>query len=232
MAAKRTYSAREIVESAGGALQIAALVPLSPLLTGWMRRWGATPDEVARGLPGDELVPAPQIRFTRAITVGAPPAAVWPWIVQQGQGRGGLYSYDALENLVGCDIHSADRVLPEFQTVAPGDAVRLGPEGYPCFYVNEVVPGRTLVLFSAPPAAPDGAAAEVPALSSWVFHLEDEAGGSTRLLVRGATQWAPSFAANLTWQLSDILGFVMGRKQMRTIKARAEAAQVPVRATV
>src|SRR5690606_26740757 len=179
---------------------------------------------------GDELTPSPQIRFTRAITVNAPPAAVWPWIVQQGQGRGGLYSYDALENLVGCDIHSTDRVLPEFQDVAPGDAIRLGPEGYPCFYVNEVVPGRTLVLFSAPTATPGDAAAEAPVLSSWVFHLEGQADGSTRLIVRGATQWEPSFGANLMWQLSDILGFVMGRKQMRGIKARAEASQAPVRA--
>lgn len=96
--------------------------------------------------------------------------------------------------------------------------------------MNEVVPGRTLVLFSAPTATPDDATAEAPVLSSWVFHLEGQAGDSTRLIIRGATQWEPSFGANLMWQLSDILGFVMGRKQMRGIKARAEATQAPVRA--
>ena len=170
------------------------------------------------------------MRFTRAITIDAPPGAVWPWIVQQGQGRGGLYSYDALENLIGCDIHSTDRILPDMQNIQPGDAVRLGPEGYPCFYVHEVVPERTLVLFSDPGTEPDDTAPEPPALSSWIFHLEEQASGSTRLLVRGATQWEPSFAANLMWQLSDVLGFVMGRRQMRGIKARAEAARAPRRA--
>ncbi len=231
MAARRTYSAQAIAENIGGALQIALLIPLSPLLRGWMRSWGAAPDEARRALPGDELTPHPQIRFTRAITIDAPPGAVWPWIVQQGQGRGGLYSYDALENLIGCDIHSTDRILPDMQNIQPGDAVRLGPEGYPCFYVREVVPERTLVLFSDPGTEPDATAPEPPALSSWVFHLEEQASGSTRLLVRGATQWEPSFAANLMWQLSDVLGFVMGRRQMRGIKARAEAARAPRRAT-
>jgi hypothetical protein len=76
----------------------------------WHIRWGATDDELARPLPGDEIVPRPRKWSTRAITIDAPAEVVWPWLVQIGQGRGGLYSYDWLENLAGCDIHSADRV--------------------------------------------------------------------------------------------------------------------------
>jgi hypothetical protein len=77
-------------------------------------------------MPGDELVPQPVLLSTRAVTIDAPPSAVWPWLAQIGQGRGGLYSYDALENLMGLDIHSADTLVPESQQLAPGDLVRLG----------------------------------------------------------------------------------------------------------
>ena len=63
-------------------------------------------------LPGDELMAYADLTATRAVTVRASADAVWPWIVQLGQGRGGFYSYDFLENLVGCDIHGADRIVP------------------------------------------------------------------------------------------------------------------------
>jgi hypothetical protein len=90
--------------------------------------WGSTAAELASDLPGDELVPNANISATRAVSVSATPGAVWPWIAQLGQGRGGLYTYDCLENLVGCDIHSADRIVPEWQSIAVGDAVKLHPE--------------------------------------------------------------------------------------------------------
>jgi hypothetical protein len=91
-------------------------------------RWGATDDELKVVLPGDELVPVADLTATRAVTVRAATVGVWPWIAQLGQGRGGFYSYDFLENLVGCDIHSAERVVPEWQSVEVGDAVHLHPE--------------------------------------------------------------------------------------------------------
>lgn len=70
----------------------------------------------------------PDLTATRAITVRAPASGVWPWIAQLGQGRGGFYSYDFLENLAGCDVHSADRIVPEWQDVVVGDEVRLAPQ--------------------------------------------------------------------------------------------------------
>ena len=129
----------------GGAQVLAALL-LAPLLRRRYNRWGARRAEVEEALPGDELVPRADLGYTRAVTVEAPIAEVWPWVVQIGQGRGGLYSYDGLENLVGCRIHSADRVLPEHQTLQPGDLIKLGPDGYPAFRVHEVQPPTTLVL--------------------------------------------------------------------------------------
>ncbi len=89
--------------------------------------WGATPDEVARVLPGDELLASADIVSTRAVTIDAPPDAVWPWLVQMGSGRGGAYTYDWIENLFGLGMHSANEILPQFQDVNVGDEMQLGP---------------------------------------------------------------------------------------------------------
>lgn len=106
-----------------GAAATAALLARPRLL-----RWGATGQECGEALPGDELIEHADLTATRAITIHAPADDVWPWSAQLGQGRGGFYSYDFLENLVGCDIHSADRIVPEWQDVAVGDAIRLAPQ--------------------------------------------------------------------------------------------------------
>src|SRR5271157_86814 len=93
----------------------------------WLLGWGASPAELAKRLPGDAFLPEASSTCTRAITINAPPDRVWPWIAQMGQGRGGFYSYDFLENLAGCDIHSADRVVPGWQDIKIGDTVKLAP---------------------------------------------------------------------------------------------------------
>jgi hypothetical protein len=107
-------------------------------------RWGATDAELNVGLPGDELVGAADLTATRAVTVRASADVVWPWIAQLGQGRAGFYSYDFLENLVGCDIHSAERVVAEWQSIDVGDAVHLHPEVRLLVVVLD--PGHALVL--------------------------------------------------------------------------------------
>lgn len=89
----------------------------------WQERWGATDEEVALRLPGDELVEEPAKQVTRAITIDATREEVWPWIVQLGADRGGFYTYDRLENLVGLDIHSADEIVDEWQDLEIGDVV-------------------------------------------------------------------------------------------------------------
>jgi hypothetical protein len=107
-------------------------------------RWGATGQESVEPLPGDDLIVNADLTATRAITVRASADQVWPWVAQLGQGRGGFYSYDFLENLVGCDIHSADRIVPEWQDVGVGDEVKLHPEV--ALAVAALEPGRSLVV--------------------------------------------------------------------------------------
>jgi len=119
-------AARDVVFGGG---QVVGAMLAAPLLRGRYNRWGATTSEVTASMPGDDLVPHPRLGYTRAITVDAPPEAVWPWLVQMGQGRGGLYSFDGLENLARCNIHSVDRIVREHQQLSIGDLVRMGPEG-------------------------------------------------------------------------------------------------------
>jgi len=86
--------------------------------------WGATDAEAHARLPGDELLKEADGVATRAITIDAPASAVWPWISQMGPSpRGGAYTYDWIENLLGLDMHSTDRVLPEYQQPQVGGTI-------------------------------------------------------------------------------------------------------------
>jgi hypothetical protein len=141
-------------------------------------KWGATDQEADEPLPGDELLPNADLIATRAISIRASADQVWPWIAQLGQGRGGFYSYDFLENLVGCDIHSADRVVPEWQDVAVGDEVKLAPGVG--LVVASVESGRSFVLRGGIPMGN----ISPPYDFTWAFALRDEADEATRLFVR------------------------------------------------
>ena len=118
-------------------------------------------------LPGDELLPRADRTTTRAITIAAPPHEVWPWLAQMGQGRGGLYSYDFLENLIGCDIHSADHIVEEWQHVTVGDPFRLHPDV--ALDVVVVEPNHALVVRGG---VPMGDAAP-PYDFTWAFVLDE-----------------------------------------------------------
>jgi hypothetical protein len=186
----------------------------------WHIRWGATDAELSGPLPGDEIVQRPRNCSTRALSIAAPIAAVWPWIVQIGQGRGGLYSYDRLENLVGCEIHSTNRIIPELQYLEVGDIIRLGPPGYPAFPVAAMTPGRALVLGGDDPQL--GA-------HSWVFCLEPIDEQTTRLIVRSRGAYPLTLANVLIWRVvTEPLHFVMERKMLLGIKQRAEATAAQV----
>ena len=203
-----------IIEEGLGALAIAGAIITSPLTRSWYSKWGATDGEVSMALPGDEFVPNPVLQSTRAITIQAPAAAVWPWLVQMGQGRGGLYSYERLENLVGCEMHNVDRIIPEFQDLKVGDKLRIVPEGRdPYFVVNAVEPGRSLTVGGdAPP-------------TTWAFVLDPIDDNSTRLLVRWRQDYEPTLGNVIGWRgFTDPITFVMERKLLQGIKARVEAA--------
>jgi hypothetical protein len=179
-------------------------------------RWGATDEEMVATQPGDDLIPDPNVTATRAITIRRSPDVVWPWIAQLGQGRGGFYSYDFLENLLGFDIHSTDRVVPEWQQLEVGDEVRLAPAvGLKAAIVE---PGRALVLQGSLPIA-----RTPPFDSTWAFILREQPDGTTRLISReryGYKRWWAPFVVEPTQAMS----FVMSRKMLLGIRERAERA--------
>ena len=191
----------------------------------WGLRWGATDEEVDDDLPGDELITQPHLMATRAITVRRPAEEVWPWIAQLGQGRAGFYSYETLENLFGCDVHSADRVLPEHQGVAVGDTMRLVREGHPAdlfFEVAFVHPHRALVLKA--PGEPDAVLRAGMAYTTWAFVLDRLPDRGTRLLTRWRTDFRPTVAGYFSWKYgpTELVSFVMERKMLKGIRRRAE----------
>ncbi len=186
----------------------------------WILRWGATHAEVTGALPGDELVHNPQSMSTRAIAIRAPAAKVWPWLVQIGQGRGGFYSYDWLENLFGCDIHNAARIIPEFQNLKVGDGIRLHPK-VPPLTVMLVEPERALVI-SAPAEAAEALTGGFPHVS-WTFVLRQVDSQNSRLVVRWRSAYPPGLMNALVNQyLLEPIHFVMERKMLLGIKERAE----------
>jgi hypothetical protein len=180
--------------------------------------WGATSEESRGPLAGDELIATADVIATRAITVRASSEKVWPWIAQLGQGRGGFYSYDFLENLVGCDIHSADRIVGAWQDIAVGDEVRLYPEGP--LEVAALKPGRSLVLRGGVPMGKT----PPPYDFTWAFVVCGQPGGTTRLLVRERYRYTRGWAP-LVVEPAAAVSFVMTRKMLRGIRDRAEVAQ-------
>lgn len=178
-------------------------------------RWGAHHDEIASAYPGDELVPNPSWEYTHAITIAADRSAVWPWILQIGQGRGGFYSFEGLENLVGCQVQNLTVVRPELQQLAIGDPVRLHPKSPP-LEVRLLDAQRHLVLA--------GNDADGATISSWAFHLLDDGAGTTRLVERGRYCGGSSFIERLTLgpSILEPVSFVMSREMLRNIKGLAE----------
>jgi hypothetical protein len=168
----------------------------------WQLTWGATADEITRGMPGDEIVHNPTFSATRAVTVNAPAERVWPWIVQIGYGKAGFYSWDAIDNE---GIPSADRIMPEHQRLRVGDEVPLSKDSNAS--VAELVPGRHLLLVFPP---------ETPATWAWGLYPIDST--RTRLVTRLRVR-VDSLRAQL---MLDAFEIVMMRKHLLGIKHRAE----------
>jgi hypothetical protein len=197
---------------ATGGVALAASVALMtyPLWRGWCLNWGAAGDEATRTLPGDDLLEHPDLLSTRVISIGAPANAVWPWLAQMGSGRGGVYTYDWIENLFGLHMHSVDVVLPQFQNIQVGDAQQLGKKG-PVLRVAVADPESVLVFRSD-----DGNWV-------WAFCLVEE-GTGTRLISRNriATPGAPWRSRAFYRFVMEPGSLVMERKMLLGIKERAE----------
>ena len=176
----------------------------------WCLTWGARVNEVAGKLPGDELLPAARLVTTRAVTIAAPPEAIWPWLAQLGSGRGGAYSYDWIENLLGLNMHSACKILPQYQDIKVGDELPMG-QGRPVMTVEVADPPRTLAVRIADQNW------------VWIFALVPEA-GSTRLISRNriATSSLGPVARVFYALFMEPGSLIMERKMLLGIKQRAE----------
>ena len=175
---------------------------------------GATTAELSRVWPGDDLVPHPAFVWTNAVTVARPAAEVWPWVTQLGQGRGGLYSYDWLENAVLADVHSVSELVPALQRpLEVGDRVVRMTRYAPANPVAGYDAGRALVLGGVTDS-PSQLGAGQPS-STWAFIVDPVATDRCRLIVR-------SRASGLAARLQGPIQFVMQRRMMLGIKQRAE----------
>jgi hypothetical protein len=192
--------------------------------TPWQGRWGATDGELALGLPGDEFVAEPARQVTRAITIDAPPAEVWPWIVQLGADRGGFYTYDALENLFGLGIHSAEEIVAEWQGLAVGDVVAADRKRSGGWYVMELIPDDALVLQVADLSAgrPLRRDEKMKWEFLWTFAVRATPAGGTRLLIRERVGFASVWTRMLMAPVG-LVSFIMTRGTLHGIKSRVEA---------
>ncbi len=177
----------------------------------WFSRWGTTPEERTRVMPGDSIIANPTLVGTGAVTVAALPEDIWPGLVQLGTHRGGFYSYDWLDRLFGfLDRPSANEILPEFQQLAVGDVIPFGPDG---LMVKALEPNHSLVLLDT------GHGMQWV----WQFGLYPIDANHTRLVERG-TQWIPNTPlAWLALLAVEPAGFIMTRRFLLGVKQRAEA---------
>ena len=207
-----------LLRQAARAIGVALVIYASSAVVLWPlhRSWGSAPTEHALALPGDRADRNAALELQHAVTVDAPPEAVWPWLVQLGQDRAGFYSYDALERAFGVDIHNVEEIRPEWQQRSAGDRVRATQPDYLGgvlgrdlgWTVKQIEPGRAMVL------------------QDWgAFVLEPTADGHTRFIIRTkvGNPKTPAWAAALDMMAFELPHFIMERRMMLQIKSLAEA---------
>lgn len=173
----------------------------------WQLRWGATDEEVAQSMPGDDIVQHPTFRATRAVTMRTRPEEIWPWLVQIGCTRAGMYSYDWLDN---AGIPSAQRIIPEFQHLAVGDFIPLIPNGKQGMWVKSFDPNHWMLWVAKEDKA------------TWFWGLYRQNEGHTHLITRLRVHYIWTLPWILYYLLQDVGDIVMMRKCMLGIKQRAE----------
>jgi hypothetical protein len=184
----------------------------------WVLNWGAKPDEVDRALPGDEMLPGAWLQTTRAVTVEAPPEAIWPWLVQMGpRPRAGAYTYDWIERLLGIDIENRGVILPEYQHLEPGQFMGLNDKGEGLRVLALEQEMYLLLQWE-------------PQKSTWLFALTPEGDRTTRLISRNRlpdlTTYKIPGPRFLSWLFMVLFmepgSLVMERKMLLTIKELSE----------
>ncbi len=185
---------------------------MSPLMSGPWHRWGATNEEATRPMPGDDEVKRPMQVTTRAVTINASASDIWPWLIQMGYRRGGMYSYDWIDRRLGIlNAPSANRIIPEFQHLEVGDIIPMGkPPSWP---VKAIEPERFLLILINEPSAQ----------VTWCFMLDEINEEHTRLILRVRTRLTMTPMLLLSLPIMYPGQYLMIRKMLLGIKQRAEA---------
>jgi hypothetical protein len=167
-------------------------------------------------MQGDDLISCVLVQTTRAIRIQALAGAIWPWLVQMGQGRGGFYSYDWLENLFGMDIHNSNQLLPKYQHLVVGDLIPFWKNAG--VRVMKIESEHFMILAGS--LAPDSEAIG----GTWTFLLEEAGEGNTQLIVRARVAAFPPYWLSRLFSLLllEPVHFIMERKMLLGIKSRAE----------
>jgi hypothetical protein len=200
--------------------RVAAVAALLYAARRYYRNWGTTKEECRATLPGDEFVGRPAVQSTEGVWINASTDAIWPWLVQMGQNRGGLYSYETLENLIGLHYRNADRIHPEWQRLVPGDVIRLAPKGWMgrrngvAMQVAQVIDKEAIVLRGTPPDFPWDAV--------WSFHIAPHWSDRCRLTVRTRARLRHPGEVLATEMAGPVTALV-ARGMLLGIKRRAES---------
>ena len=204
----------KVKEALTGIFLIGGCVLLRPIFRPWYSKWGTTSTDLKRRLPGDEYISRLRGGYTQAIDISAPVGTVWPWIVQIGQDKAGFYSYELLENMIGCNIHNANHILTEHQDIKVGDRLIMHPKA-PIVPVVIVEPVVSLVY---------GGKQENTA-NAWVFHL-DKREEVTHLISRWSFDYKPGLFNKVIYNwLIEPIASVMQRKMLLEIKKLVETEQ-------
>ena len=189
---------------------VVLVISVIAALTPWMDRWGATDAEIAATYPGDELLPEPASFVNRAITIQAPPEAIYPWIVQLDARKGGWYSYTWLESLIRCPMVNADRIHEEWQDLKVGDEVHMCPNdpAPPPYIVAQIHPDQAIVM---------GHQENGQWVDLYQFVIVPQSDGTSRLILRTRTNAVGGF-----WTVAHSGFFIMERGLLYGVKERAE----------
>ena len=191
-------------------LLIVLVVLVFIVLTPWMDRWNTTQAERTDPLPGDEYLPTPARVVNRAVTIHAPVEKIYPWILQIGADKSGMYSYTWLERLVGCKMAKVEVINPQWQNLKEGDLMKMcaGDFAPPPYIVAQVLPGQAVIF---------GHKEKETWVELWQFVVVPQADGTTRLITRTRTNMVGGM-----WEVFNRVAFFMERKMLLTIKSLSE----------
>lgn len=199
------------------ALIAGLVIGYANVLRPWLLNWGSTPEETRMSLPGDELTPTALRNYTRALTIHAPAEKIWPWLIQMGADRAGLYSYTWLEKAIACPQENADSINPAWQSPQVGDKVLLCPDpaAPPAYEIAQIVPNQAFILGHR--AGPADGLSEGAWAETWGFILVPVDANTTRLVIRTRSQIDPAWMTMLEPGV-----FIMERGMMLGIQQRAQ----------